>query len=157
MTNLETPFQDNETIRLTRDGIFLSNGEPITHERTIEAYHRFLRRDQDGYFIQIGKDSKRIEVEDTARFVREVEWIGNAHSERVELTLADGAKETLNVSTLSFRPDRLTCRVKGLQEEAKFLRKAYLEFLMHALQDGEKLTVKIAGREYKVGRTPERR
>jgi hypothetical protein len=142
------PFQDLEKIVLNRDGVFLSNGEPITHEGTVEAFHRFLRKDSQGYFIEIGRDSKRIEVEDTARFVREISWFGNDHHERIELTLMDGAQESLNVTTLSFRPERLTCRVKGATEEAKFLRKPYLEFLMRTEQEDGKLWIRLGGRRY---------
>jgi hypothetical protein len=143
-------FQDLETIRLTKDGVFLSNGEEVTHERTVEAYHRFLDRDDEGYFIRIGRDFKRIEVEDTARFVHAIHWIGGDAEERVELQLADGSRETLAPETLAYRPDRLVCRVRDGREEAKFLRQPYLELFMRRLEDGTKggWSLRIAGRTY---------
>jgi hypothetical protein len=143
-------FQDNETIRLTKDGEFLSNGEPITHDRTIEAYHRHLRRDAEGWFIEIGNNLKRIEVEDTGYFVRDIEWSGEAGSrgERVELLLSDGARETLDPGTLSYRPDRLVCMVKGGHETARFLRKPYHELLLRALHSGTRYELRIGGRAY---------
>src|SRR4051812_28158490 len=107
----ETPvFIDRETIRLTKDGVFLSDGVEITHERTVEGFHRFLGRDETGYFIRIGSDFKRIEVEDTAYFVTDIDWRGDAGSESVELTLSNGVREKLDPATLGYRPDRLTCR-----------------------------------------------
>jgi hypothetical protein len=143
-----TIFRDNETIRLTKDGVFLSNGEEITHERTVSAYHRFLGKDEDGYFIAIGRDHKRIEVEDTARFVREIEWKGSGADEWIELSLADGSQERLDPRTLLYRPDRLVCRVKEVSEEAKFLRKPYLELLLRALQDGPRYSIRIGGETF---------
>jgi hypothetical protein len=144
-------FRDNETIRLTKDGLFLSNGEEITHERTVDAYHRFLGRDEKGYFIEIGRDHKRIEVEDTARFIREIEWTDEGAG--VELTLADGSREILKPETLAYRPERLVCRVRDRGdggEEAKFLRAPYHEFLLHALQEGDRYVVRIGKKTYRL-------
>ncbi len=148
----ETPlFIDRETIRLTKNGVFLSDGEEITHARTVEGFHRFLGRDEAGYFIRIGSDFKRIEVEDTARFVIDIDWRGTAGEEVVELTLASGERERLDPTSLAYLPDRLTCRVKGGTEEAKFLRKPYLELLMHALAERDGYAIKIAGRTIRLG------
>lgn len=147
----ETPlFTDLETIRLTRDGAFLSDGEEITHGRTVAAFHRFLGRDETGYFIRIGRDFKRIEVEDTARFVTAIEWRDESE-ESVSLTLSDGTSETLAPETLSYRPDRLTCRVKDGSEEAKFLRKPYLELLMRALAERDGYAIRIGGQTIRLG------
>jgi Protein of unknown function (DUF1285). len=148
----DTPlFIDRETIRLTANGIFLSDGEEITHARTVEAFHHFLDRDETGYFIRIGRDFKRIEVEDTARFVSEIAWIGAPGTENVELTLLDGSRERLDPETLTYRTDRLTCRVLGGKEEAKFLRKPYLELLMRALAEGDGYALSIGGRTIRLG------
>lgn len=150
---METPlFVDRETIRLTANGTFLSDGEEITHARTVEAFHRFLDRDDEGYFIRIGRDFKRIEVEDTARFVSDIAWSGLEGNAVVELTLLDGTRERLDPETLAYRPERLTCRVRGGKEEAKFLRKPYLELLMNALADRDGYSIAIGGRTIRLGK-----
>jgi hypothetical protein len=148
----DTPlFIDRETIRLTKDGVFLSDGEEISHARTVGAFHRHLGRDDEGWFIRIGRDFKRIEVEDTARFVSGIEWSGAEGNASVELTLLDGTRERLDPETLTYRTDRLTCRVRGGKEEAKFLRKPYLELLMRALAEGDGYALSIGGRTIRLG------
>jgi hypothetical protein len=148
----ETPiFIDRETIRLTKDGVFLSDGEEITHARTVEGFHRFLGRDAQGYFIAIGRDFKRIEVEDTAFFVTDIEWIGKDGEEAVELTLSNGTHERLDPDTIAYRPDRLTCRIQGGKEEAKFLRRPYLELLMNALAEKNGYAIRLGGRTIRLG------
>jgi hypothetical protein len=148
----ETPiFIDRETIQLTKDGVFLSDGEEITHARTVAGFHKFLGRDETGYFIRIGTDFKRIEVEDTSAFVVGIEWSGTEGNEIVELALASGEKERLDPATLAYRPDRLTCRVKKGTEEAKFLRKPYLELLMHALAEKDGYSIRVAGQTIRLG------
>lgn len=146
----DTPvFIDRETIRLTKDGIFLSDGEPIEHARTLEAFHRFLGRDAEGCFIRIGRDFKRIEVEDTAAFVTDLAWIGTDEDLGVELALRDGTRQRLDPETLAYRPERLTCRVRladGREEEAKFLRKPYLEFFLRTLDDDRGFAIRLGGK-----------
>ena len=151
----ETPvFIDRETILLTKDGVFLSDGEEIAHARTVEAFHRFLGRDADGYFIRIGRDFKRIEVEDTAAFVTDIVWAGADGAETVELRLNDGTRQPLDPATLAYRPERLTCRVRtadGREEEAKFLRKPYTEFLLRALDDQSGYCVRLGEKMIRLG------
>ena len=121
-------FIDHETIRITRNGDWLSNGEPITHESTLQAYQYHLGRDTEGYFIQIGKDFKRVEVEDTAFFVRQIRFEGD----RIHIQLSHGGEEPLDVQTLKYSPGRLVCRLLGRVEEAKFLAQPYHELLLRA-------------------------
>lgn len=143
-------FVDRETIRLSKEGVFLSDGDEITHAKTVSAFHRFLDRDDEGYFIRIGRDFKRIEIEDTARFVTGIDWRGE--NEPVELTLASGERENLDPATVEFRPGRLTCRVGEKREEAKFLRQPYLELLMHALADENGYTLRLGGKTIALGK-----
>lgn len=140
-------FTDRETIRLTADGVFLSDGQEITHERTATAFHKHLGHDEVGYFIQIGRDFKRIEVEDTAHFVRAVNWVSE---KKIELKLMDGTTEVLNPETLRFSEKRLTCLIKDGKEEAKFLRAPYLEFFLKAQvrEESGKYHAVIAGKKY---------
>jgi len=116
-----SPFIDLETIRLTKNGTWLSNGDEITHRETVLAFAKHLGRDETGYFIRIGNDFKRIEVEDTAYFVRAF----SRENERIEIRLNDDSLETLDLDTLRYAPGRLTCQVKSGRETAKFLSQPY--------------------------------
>lgn len=152
----EPLFTDRETILLTKEGIFLTDGEEITHARTSDAFHRFLGRDADGYFITIGKDFKRINVEDTARFVRQVRFTGSGGDARVEIDLLDGTSEVLDPTTLTYSAERLTCNVKGFAEgfpeTAKFLRAAHTEFFMRALEDADGYRISIGEKSFPITR-----
>ncbi len=141
-------FIDNEVIRLTRDGVFLSNGEEITHERTVAAYHRFLGHDQEGYFIQIGRDFKRIEVEGCAYFVSGIQFEGKDTDEKVILTLLGGSQETLDPTTLHYENDRLTCRIKDGAKTAQFLRMPHTELILRTLEEGDGYILNLGGMKY---------
>lgn len=121
-------FIDNETIRVTKDGVWLSDGEPITHERTLEAYNRFLGRDQDGYFIQIGNNFKRIEVEDTPYFIR-LAW-KDQHG-KLHGRLTNGVEIEIQPSLLRLSRDRLAYPILEGSDEAKFLPQPYHWILMN--------------------------
>ncbi len=80
--------------------------------------------------MRIGWETYPIEVEDTAYFV--VGW----NLEGI-VTLSDQSQEKLDWETLRYSSGRLSCRVKGGTEEAKFLRTPYLELLKGlAIQNG---------------------
>jgi hypothetical protein len=136
-------FRDNEEIRLTRGGIWLSDGEEITHQETVRLFHRSIHRETDGYSIRIGKESKKIVVEDTPYFV-----LGLAGSTRTgwELRLSDESRERLNAATLNYRPGRLVARVKNESEDAKFLNPAYFEILKDLEEDDAGYFLTIQGR-----------
>jgi hypothetical protein len=125
-------FQDLETIRITQQGAWLSNGEPITHRETLRGFKRHLGHDDQGYFIQIGPDFKRIEVEDTAYFVEQI-FIFKSH---IELRLSDESHEFLDLQTLSYSPSRLICQIKGGKLPAKFLPQPYHELLLQCEVEG---------------------
>jgi hypothetical protein len=128
MTTHEMPFISNEILRLTQSGIWLANGSEITHQSTVEAFFRNIHRDEQGYLIRIGKESKRIEVEDTAYFVTGLE--GSA-AKGFLITLSDQSQEKLVPSALSYRPGRLSVAIerRGQKEEARFLHAPYFSLL----------------------------
>ncbi len=133
-----------EDLILTKNGIWLSNGEEISHEKTLLAFSRNLYRCKDGFEIRIGPERKAVHVEDTLYFVKSLEGdpaIGYT------LSLNDGRKAELAPETLCYRPGRLTCKVphpnEGTNEEAKFLSQAYYQILSHLEpeKDGFRLTI----------------
>lgn len=154
-------FVDHEVIRLTANAVWLSNGEEITHQRQVEAFFRHLGKDEEGYFIQIGDNFKRIEVEDTALFVTGLEWDSEAgpKSGGVTLRLTDGTNERLQPQTLRYEEldgqGRLTCSIPrwGGQERVKFLKRPHLELLSHAEERGPETVLTITGETITLSRT----
>jgi hypothetical protein len=125
-------FVDREVIVLTRNGIWLADGTEITHEPTAKLFARSLKHDEQGYFIHVGRETKRIEVEDTAYFVQRID--GDAKRGLV-VSLNDESQEPLDPKTLAYRPGRLTCRIKSGKEEAKFLHNPYFDLLRNLQED----------------------
>ena len=125
---MEAPFIDLEVITLNKNGVWLSDGEEITHQGTLRAFARNLKKEADGYWVTLGWNRKKIEIEDTARFVTRID------SHPIVIHLNDGSTETLDFRTLKFSPARLTC-VLNSGEEAKFLPPAYFDLLKELEQD----------------------
>jgi hypothetical protein len=134
---------DLETIVLSSEGVFLSNGEPIAHERTVEAFHRHIGRDDEGFYIEIGHDFKRIEVEDTVYFVFALEW----DSDGCVMVLNDGSRERVKPEALLWSEGRLVHPVKEGCFEARFTRGTYSEFFLRTLEssDGNGVIIQLTG------------
>lgn len=131
--NVDTSFFGiHEDIILTKEGVWLSNGEEITHPGTLTGFSRNLFRSKDGFEIRLGNERKTIHVEDTIYFIHGLE---GDPEKGFGLRLNDGRVERLDPATLQYRPGRLTCLVahppEQTREEAKFLTTAYYELLKH--------------------------
>lgn len=128
-------FSENERIVLRADGLWIADGQEITHGETCRAFFRFLQRDSDGYFLQIGRETKRIEVEDCAFFITRIE---GTPQDGYALMLSDGTQVSLDPANLRYRPGRLTSRIMTRlgEAEARFLRGPYFELLSH-LEENE--------------------
>jgi hypothetical protein len=138
-------FVDKEVIRLTKNGVWLSDDVEIDHEQTIKIFARGLERDAQGVWqIRVGRETKRIEVEDTAYFVTRVE---GTPERGYEIWLSDETREHLDPSTLTYRPGRLTCRIKTGREEAKFLSAAYFDLLKELDEDADTYWLDIQGQK----------
>jgi hypothetical protein len=135
-------FVDTEVITLSRNGVWLSDGVEIDHDETRRAFARALTRDAQGWVLRIGREEKRITVEDTPYFVTRID--GSAER-GYEVTLNDETRERLDAGTLAYRPGRLSCRVKGGEEEAKFLSAPYFDLLRGLEEDEAGYFVRIEG------------
>ena len=144
-------FVDNEVIVLTRQGVWVADGTEISHEPTRKLFARSLKRDEEGYYLHIGCETKRIEVEDTAYFVHRID---GDPGQGVELWINDETRERLKPGTLAYRPGRLTARIRNGEEEAKFLHSPYFDLLKHLEEDarGYYLTFRDGGRVELAGR-----
>ncbi len=157
-------YIDTEIIRLSRNGVWLAGtrrpqgnqnnlSDPndmseITHEPTRRLFARSLRQDEQGYFLHIGREMKRIEVEDTAYFVERLEGSSSAG---YLIYLNDGTSEKLDSATLRYQPGRLTCQVHQGEDEAKFLSVPYMELLKQVEEDENGFFLLIEGTRVRLG------
>ncbi len=128
-----------EEIRLTTEGLFLVDGEEITHERTLALFYRSVIKEGDQYFLQVGDERKPIIVEDTTVFVK------HADPHALKIWLSDGREEALDPATISYTQGRLTCKT-GQGLEARFTRSAYYDFLRQLEQDDGGFFIDIKGK-----------
>ena len=99
-------FVDREVIVLSKNGVWIADGVEITHEPTRKLFAKSLKKEKDGYHLHIGRETKKINVEDTAYFVIRID--GNS-ADGFLITLNDDSQETLDWATLSYQPGRLVC------------------------------------------------
>ena len=92
-------FVDNEVIILSYDGVWLADGVEITHDPTRRLFARSIRKDDQGYFLQIGRETKRILVEDTPFFIYRIDG-DPIHG--FELSLSDETHEKLDPTKLDY-------------------------------------------------------
>ncbi|RYZ72296.1 MAG: hypothetical protein EOP09_03405 [Proteobacteria bacterium] len=136
---------DYEKISLDQHGTLRSDGEEITHERTIETYLKSIHPTGDGYEIRIGLEVRPIEVEDTAYFVKRVQFLDAG----IELEMSDGTLEFLEPGTLLYGPEgRLVVRIKSAAESARFLSAPYHELLSRGEYVQGVWTLQWKDREY---------
>jgi len=128
-------FVDREVIVLTKNGVWLADGTEITHEPTRRLFARSLKKDPDGgYTLHIGRETKKILVEDTAYFVLRID---GDPEQGYELLINDETREPLDPPSIQYRPGRLTCQIKGGTESAKFLHAPYFDLLKELKQDDQ--------------------
>lgn len=151
MPSQKSLFVDHETLRLARNGVWLSNGHEVTHEEQRRAFARHLGRDDEGWFIRIGADFKRVEVEDTGYFV---EGLEGSPGSGFTIRLNDGTSERLAPRTLAYSPDRLICRVHGGRDEARFLSVPYTLLLKNLQEDDRAYFILLEGRRIELAAKP---
>lgn len=135
-------FVDSEAIVLTRNGVWLSDGIEIDHEPTRRLFAKSLVREGDGYLLAIGRERKRITVEDTPYFVI---GLSGDRASGFTLRLNDETTEKLDPAGLRYRPGRLTAAL-GRGAEAKFLSAPYFELLQGLQEDETSYFLRIGGK-----------
>jgi hypothetical protein len=103
------PLPEVTELRLTRDGGWLHDGDPVRHEGLARLLHRSIARAADGSLVvTTGRDAAPISCEDAPFSVRTIDW----HSG--ELVLSDESREP--IARREFVVDhqqRVRCAVKG--------------------------------------------
>ena len=118
-------------IRFGKDGRWYADDEPIENQRIAALFSRHLTRSDDGAFwLVIGDERARIEVEDTPFVVVRVD---GGPKTGFTITLNDGSSEPLCADSLGFGDaDVLYCAAKGGRERVRFPRAPQIDLLAHA-------------------------
>ncbi len=110
-------------ISIDDEGTFLVNGEPVTHERTLEVLWSGLSpAPGGGWQVRVGRESAPVAVDGTPFVVTAVAEAGNA----LALRLAGGASEPLQPATLRVGKDGVLRATLASGHEARFSRAAQL-------------------------------
>jgi uncharacterized protein len=115
-------------IRIDREGVWFYKGTEMSRRDIINYFYQHLLRDESGYFIQVGHQRCRVDVEDTAYVVRAVYWtgVGNNLEENARLLLSDDSIEELDPETLRIGQENiLYCGVKARRFDARFSTSSY--------------------------------
>jgi hypothetical protein len=142
------------TIRLTRDGTFLHDGEKVEHRALHKALASWVSRHPDDgrYILTNGYDWTYFEVDDAPHHVASLD----ATTEPPTLHLADDSSEPLDAATVSIGEDEVVyCRVRGGAFEARFSRHAQSQ-LAPLLGEAVEPTLVVGGREYPLPARPPR-
>jgi hypothetical protein len=139
-------FVENEIIVLNKEGVWIADGVEITHEPTRRLFAKSLHQDADGWYLHVGRETKRITVEDTPFFVHGLE--GDAAT-GYTLRLSDETREALELDQLHYRPGRLTVTL-ARGHEAKFLRGPYFELLKNVEEDDHSYWLEAGGAKVKL-------
>jgi hypothetical protein len=132
---------------LRHDGVFLHEGQPIRNRRLREHFDRSVEYlpEERKYVVRLRRFRGEVQVQEAGFFVREIDLGTGA------LTLSDGSREPLDVSSLSMSPidGALLCRVKrdlvpgGLL--ARFSHASQAELLQAVEPEGDGYVLPIAG------------
>jgi uncharacterized protein len=135
---------ESHAIRFGRDGRWYADQEPISNPRISALFSRHVTRGDDGaYWLVIGDERARIEVEDTPFVVVRVD--GEPES-GFRVGLNDDSSEPLDADSLRIGAgDVLYCIVKQGAYHARFLRSAQAELLTHARAEGAAFVLPLAG------------
>ena len=136
-------------IAIDREGVWFHEGEEVTHPGMLANLQSDLRRDAQGYYLQVGIVRVPVDVEDTPFVVERVERDGD----RLTTILNDMSREPLAPETLHFTDTGTPySSVKGGMYEARWSRAATYQLLQHVEPDasGEKGTLVLGTRRYLV-------
>lgn len=128
------PLSRETRIRIDRDGRFFHEDDPITHPALAQALASWVDVDPDSgrYILKNPVNWCFVSVEDAPLVVRSLAVLDDGF----ELSLSDGVRERLDLSSLRLAPgDVPYCRVRGGRIPARFGRAAQFALLEHAFAD----------------------
>ena len=126
-------------IRIDMEGDWFYRGVKMTRKDIVLLFGRHLEQDASGgYFIRIGPQIRRVEVEDTPFVVRAVYRADacGAGGDALDLLLSDDSLEPLNPGTLRIGKNCIPyCKIKNGSFDARFSRSGYYQLAEHIKHD----------------------
>jgi len=145
---LQRHKQQDETIKLDKEGNWYHGEYPILHDRTVSYFHKNIARDNSGQYYLTGEDKPiYFEVEDVPFFVKKIEKtiVGFL------IYLTDESIELLDLNSMGVGEDNaLYCLIKGGEYVAKFYRSAYMELSKFILQEGRDYIIQFGSKRYPI-------
>lgn len=140
-----------EDIFLDARGDWYHQGEPFENERLIALFSRSVGRTKGGtWILEVPPFTYPIRVEDVGFFVEKLVFLDDTDA-LPELKLSDGSSETLELKTLSYRPEgRLYCRIKNGAFRARFKQRAYNQLSEYFVERDDGIWVEFAGQRQKL-------
>jgi len=131
---------------LSKDGEWYHEGEKITHPGILEKLNRNLKWESDGYYVTIGYERCKVQIEDAPYLVKGVREQGGS----LLLELSDFTEETLEPSTIKIGKKNIPyARVKKTRDWAKFTRPAYYQLARNLVENSDgSLALEIGGKTY---------
>jgi hypothetical protein len=138
-------------ISIDDEGTFLVNGEPVTHERTLEVLWRGLSpAPGGGWQVRVGRESAPVAVDGTPFVVTAVVEEGGGAT----LRLAGGAVEPLQPATLRVGADGVLRATLASGHAARFSRSAQIALGILLVEDPSApggFRLPLGGRSWPVG------
>lgn len=130
---------------IDREGRWFQNGAEIIHPGIYRLFCDALEKVPDGgYRVKIGRETCRVEVEDTP-FV--VKAIRDTVDGGIRLLLNDGTLDDFDPSTFWISSDGIPyCEVKGRRFPARFLRPAYYALAQYVVEDHGSYYLEVNGK-----------
>jgi hypothetical protein len=143
LTEAEIERLRQSGLRLDRAGRFWHEGELVTHERMLEAFHRWIDRLDDGRYV-LRLDERRfvyIDVEDTPFVARSLRWEGD----RALVTLQSGREEPLDPAPLVEDAHGVVGSVRAGRFPVRLSTRAWQSLTERAIERDGRLHVTVAG------------
>ncbi len=136
------------------EGRFLVNGEPVTHERTLEVLWRGLAPAAGGgWQVRIGRESAPVSVPGTPFVVTAVSEEPDVAA-TLTLTLAGGVREPLQPATLRVGQDGVLRATLSSGHAARFSRSAQIALGMRLAEDPSApggFRLSLSGKDWPLG------
>ena len=134
-------------IAIDREGLWFHDGEEVTHAGMLANLQSDLRRDAQGYYLQVGVVRVPVDVEDTPFVIVRVERDGDG----LTMIVNDMSREPLAPETLRFAENGTPySSVKGGMFQGRWSRAATYQLLQHVEPDasGDSGTLVLGARRY---------
>ncbi len=151
MSESQTYFDASPYVKLfvDKEGRWFQNGTEIIHPGIYRLFCDALEQGPDGgYLIKIGRESCRVEVEDTPFVVKAIRDTSQAG---ISLVLNDGTTEEFNPDNFWMSSDGIPyCKVKKGRFHARLLRPAYYALAQYVFEEDDSYYFSIDGNKFPV-------